>query len=129
MSTLAQFQPAKDANVVPVHAKMEMEVRGENDEINRYMQQTAERMIKGSAESYGVQYKIDIMGMATDIHSDDSLSDMLKEEAKQVPTVKKVFDITSCTGSEDCSLLMKNRTKARWESNFLLLWLQPPWTS
>ena len=89
MSTLAQFQPAKDANVVPVHAKMEMEVRGENDEINRYMQQTAERMIKGSAESYGVQYKIDIMGMATDIHSDDSLSDMLKEEANKYRQSRK----------------------------------------
>lgn len=64
-------------------------------------------MIRGSAESYGVQYKIDVMGMATDIHSDSALSDMLEEEAKKVPTVKKVFDINSCTGSEDCSLLMK----------------------
>ena len=105
-------------NVVPVHAKMEMEVRGENDEINRYMQETAERMIKGSAESYGVQYKIDIMGMATDIHSDDTLSDMLKEEANQVATVKKVFDITSCTGSEDCSLLMKTVQKHGGKATF-----------
>ena len=63
-------------NVVPVHAKMELEVRGKNNDINRYMQETAERMIKGSAESYGVQYKIDIMGMATDIHSDEDLSDI-----------------------------------------------------
>ncbi len=94
-------------NVVPVHAKMELEVRGKNDDINRYMQETAERMIKGSAESYGVEYKIDIMGMATDVNADKALSDMLEEEAKQVPTVTKVFDITSCTGSEDCSLLMQ----------------------
>ena len=71
------------------------------------MQETAERMIKGSAESYGVEYKIDIMGMATDVNADKALSDMLEEEAKQVPTVTKVFDITSCTGSEDCSLLMQ----------------------
>lgn len=94
-------------NVVPVHARMELEVRGKNDDINRYMQETAERMIKGSAESYGVEYKIDIMGMATDVNADKALSDMLEEEAKQVPTVTKVFDITSCTGSEDCSLLMQ----------------------
>lgn len=98
-------------NVVPVHAKMELEVRGKNDEINRYMQETAERMIKGSAESYGVQYKIDIMGMATDIHSDQDLSDILESEAKQVPTVQRVFDIKGCTGSEDCSLLMKTVQK------------------
>lgn len=105
-------------NVVPVHAKMEMEVRGENDEINRYMQETAERMIRGCAQSYGVDYKIDVMGMATDIHSDSALSDMLEEEAKQVTTVKKVFDIESCTGSEDCSLLMKTVQKHGGQATF-----------
>ena len=105
-------------NVVPVHAKMEMEVRGENDEINRYMQETAERMIRGCAQSYGVNYKIDVMGMATDIHSDSALSDMLEEEAKQVTTVKKVFDIESCTGSEDCSLLMKTVQKHGGQATF-----------
>ena len=105
-------------NVVPVHAKMELEVRGKNDEINRYMQETAERMIRGSAESYGVKYKIDVMGMATDIHSDSALSDMLEEEAKKVPTVKKVFDINSCTGSEDCSLLMKTVQKHGGQATF-----------
>ena len=105
-------------NVVPVHAKMEMEVRGKDDEINRYMQETAERMIRGSAESYGVQYKIDVMGMATDIQSDKALSDMLEEEAKHVTTVKKVFDIDSCTGSEDCSLLMKAVQKHGGEATF-----------
>ena len=105
-------------NVVPVHAKMEMEVRGENDEINRYMQETAERMIRGCAQSYGVDYKIDVMGMATDIHSDSALSDMLEEEAKQVTTVKKVFDIESCTGSEDCSLLMRTVQKHGGQATF-----------
>ena len=75
-------------------------------------------MIRGSAESYGVKYKIDVMGMATDIHSDSALSDMLEEEAKKVPTVKKVFDINSCTGSEDCSLLMKTVQKHGGQATF-----------
>ncbi len=92
-------------NVVPVNARMEFEVRGETQEINRYMQETAERMIRGAAESYGVEYKIDIVGMAVDIHSDADLSDMVAEVAKSVPTVQKVFDIDKCSGSEDFSLL------------------------
>ena len=56
--------------------------------------------------------------MATDIHSDSALSDMLEEEAKKVPTVKKVFDINSCTGSEDCSLLMKTVQKHGGQATF-----------
>lgn len=104
---IGTIRAGEGRNVVPVHAHMELEVRGANNEINAYMQETAERMIRGSAESYGVQYKIDVMGQATNITSDKDLCDSFEEIARSMPSVKRVFDIHGCPGSEDCSLLMK----------------------
>lgn len=103
---IGTLRAGEGRNVVPVHASIEMEVRGKTAAINQYMQETAERMIRGSAESYGVQYKIDVMGKAESVACDEDLSDMVKEAAQSVKGVTRVFDIVGCTGSEDCSLLI-----------------------
>ena len=103
---IGTLRAGEGRNVVPVHASIEMEVRGKTAAINQYMQDTAERMVRGSAESYGVQYKIDVMGKAESVACDDELSDMVKEAAQSVEGVTRVFDIVGCTGSEDCSLLI-----------------------
>ncbi len=103
---IGTLRAGEGRNVVPVHASIEMEVRGKTAAINQYMQETAERMIRGSAESYGVQYKIDVMGKAESVACDEDLSDMVKEAAQSVEGVTRVFDIVGCTGSEDCSLLI-----------------------
>lgn len=92
-------------NVVPVNGRLEFEVRGETQEINRYMQETAERMVRGAAESYGVQSRTEIVGMAVDIHSDDDLCEMLREVCKTVSSVQRVFEHVQKAGSEDYSLL------------------------
>ena len=103
---IGTLRAGEGRNVVPVHASIEMEVRGKTAAINQYMQETAERMIRGSAESYGVQYKIDVMGKAESVACDEDLSDMVTEAAQSVEGVTRVFDIVGCTGSEDCSLLI-----------------------
>ena len=93
-------------NIVAAHADMEMEVRGENADINRFMEETAKRMIAGCATSYGVEHEIEIAGMATSVTSDTWLSDCVEEAAKNTQGVNRVFNIEACPGSEDCSLLM-----------------------
>ena len=103
---IGTLRAGEGRNVVPVHASIEMEVRGKTAAINQYMQDTAERMVRGSAESYGVQYKIDVMGKAESVACDEDFSDMVKEAAQSVEGVTRVFDIVGCTGSEDCSLLI-----------------------
>ena len=94
-------------NVVPVHAKMELEVRGANDQICKYMQERALKMIKGSAESYEVGCDIKIMGRATNVVSDPEMCDLIREVATAVPGINRVFDYDTITSSEDCSLLIQ----------------------
>lgn len=93
-------------NVVPAHAGMEIEVRGSNAEINSYMQERAEAMVRGSAMSYGVDYRLDVVGKAEDVVSDEELVQAIVEAAKAVDTVENIHIVESCGGSEDHSLLM-----------------------
>lgn len=94
-------------NVVPVNASMELEVRGANDAINKYMQERALKMLQGNAECYEVDCDIKIMGRATNIVSDPEMCEMIREVATAVPGMKRVFDYDTITSSEDCSLLIQ----------------------
>lgn len=94
-------------NIVAAHAFMELEVRGEDTEINRYMEDSAKRMLAGCAQSYGVQHEVEIAGMATSVVSDKPLCDLIGQIARMTDGVERLFDIEACPGSEDCSLLMQ----------------------
>ena len=113
-------------NIVPVHAKMEFEVRGANKAINDYMQESAERMVKGAAESYGVDYKIELAGMATTVSCDKQLTDIMEDLAHKAPGVKRVFNIMDCPGSEDCSLLMQKVQSHGGEAAFFMFGCNHP---
>lgn len=107
-------------NVVPAKATLQLEVRGENHEINQYMQETAERIIRGAAECYGCQYKIDIVGAATNIKADTELSDIVFESAQSLESVKNVFNLSPKAGSEDCSFMMRRVQEHGGQAAFFL---------
>lgn len=49
-------------NVIPVHAQIQMEMRGATVEINDFMVDQAVRIVKGTALAYDVQYEVDSEG-------------------------------------------------------------------
>lgn len=58
------LQSGTARNVVPAHARLEIETRGETQEINDQLVQKAYRMIEASAHMYDVAYEIKLMGSA-----------------------------------------------------------------
>ena len=57
-------------NVIPVNAKLVMEVRGETGDINKFMATETENIVQGVAKSFGVEYNIEKMGEAVDLFND-----------------------------------------------------------
>ena len=94
-------------NVIPVNAKLVMEVRGETGEINQFMAQQTENIIEGVAKSFGVQYKIEKMGEAVDLVNDQELVDMLDDVAMKTEGVTKVLHGVNFGGSEDATILAR----------------------
>ena len=104
---VGQLIAGEGRNVIPSHALMKMEVRGETGDINQYMYDAAVAIIKGCAISQGCEYKIEKMGEAVDLTNDEELVDVLTKagEAVEGMTVRK--DPMNFGGSEDATILAR----------------------
>ena len=94
-------------NVTPVHAYMQTEVRGETAEINDYLCQKIEHIVKGNSEAYEVEGRIEKVGDATTIIECPEVLNDLKEIAENIPEVTKVVDLCSPAGSEDFTMMLR----------------------
>jgi aminobenzoyl-glutamate utilization protein A len=109
-------------NVIPSDAHLLIETRGENSNLNGYMKAHAERIIKGSAEIYGTDYRIVRMGDAEDADSDDELMRRIYAVAKKHAVFPELREEKiHFGGSEDFTHMMKRVTARGGKATFLLL--------
>ena len=94
-------------NVTPVHAYIQMEVRGETSAINDYMCDKVEKIVRGNAEAYEVESSIEKVGAATTLIECPQLNNELKEIEETLDGVTKVVVLDVPTGSEDYTLMVK----------------------
>ena len=94
-------------NVIPVNAKLVMEVRGENSEINNYMVEETQNIIAGVSKSFGVETHVEKMGEAVDLFNDKEMVDMLDDVCSKTEGVKKVLHDVNFGGSEDATILAR----------------------
>lgn len=95
-------------NVIPDHAKLELEVRGETTEICRYMEDAAKRVVRCAADMYGCSCEMVLAGAADSHASDRELSEQIarivKRDLPHLKVCSEIYDKNS--GSEDISLMM-----------------------
>lgn len=94
-------------NVVPSHATMEVEVRGENGDINRELAHEAILRAEGAAMSFGVECRHVIVGEATDFVPDDSIAQLITVCAHRARNCVKVIPTHPYNGSDDGTLMIK----------------------
>ena len=108
-------------NVIADEAKMEIELRGETTELNAYMVEKAERILKASAEMYDCEYSLRLMGAAESQVSDEALClrfrDVLASYGMPVP--EKL--ILRAGGSEDVSYMMNRVQEQGGQATFMRL--------
>lgn len=97
-------------NIIANKAKIEMEIRGENENIISYLYDGVNRIVEGSAISYGCSYEIEIKGQAPSLISYDeefikNLRNFYKEKSY------KLVD-ANLKGSEDIAYLLNEVRKA-----------------
>ena len=104
---VGQLNAGEGRNVIPSHAVMKMEVRGETGEINQYMYDSAVQIIKGCALSQGCEYTIEKMGEAVDLTNDQALVDVLTQAGNAVEGMNVRKDPMNFGGSEDATILAR----------------------
>ncbi|MFC7221647.1 amidohydrolase [Halalkalicoccus sp. GCM10025322] len=99
------------SNIVPEHAFIEGEVRGETTELMTYMRERADRVLRGAAEMHGCEVDIETRGRAPSARSDAELADVVSTIASGVEGVDRVLERDALGGSEDATYLMREVQK------------------
>ena len=95
-------------NIIPEHAFIKGEVRGETTELMAYMWDHAQRVIESAAEMHACEADIQMLGEAPSAESDQGLVDIVGDVAGRTPDVDDVVDRDSLGGSEDATFLMQH---------------------
>ncbi|MCL7418964.1 MAG: amidohydrolase [Halalkalicoccus sp.] len=99
------------SNIIPEHAYIEGEVRGQTTELMEYMRERAERVLENAAAMHGCEVAVETRGEAPSARSDDALVEVVGAVARTTPGVGNVLDRDALGGSEDATYLMREVQK------------------
>ena len=95
------------SNIIPESARMDIEVRGETTELKEFVHERAMDALEGSAQAYGCEVDVDVVGDAPSATSDESLVELVAESAETVEWVESLVRRGDLGGSEDATYLMQ----------------------
>ncbi|MBI3978012.1 MAG: amidohydrolase [Chloroflexi bacterium] len=101
------LQAGTSRNIIPDHARMLIETRGETAEIDAYVQKRARAVIEGAALAHDLEVEITPAGSTSTSRSDPALARVVAEAARAVPGVTPVEEPLLVSGSEDATFLMR----------------------
>lgn len=102
---VGKLNAGEGRNITPVHADMQIEVRGQTADINDWMVSRVNSIVSGAAEAYEVKGSWRKTGEAIPITSDKAAMDFIDAAAHQ--NKQKLVYLDGVWGSEDCSLLIR----------------------
>ncbi|MFW5911421.1 MAG: amidohydrolase [Halolamina sp.] len=95
------------SNVVPAHAEMRVETRGETDDLCEYVEDRMEAAVRGAAESHDVDVEIDSRGRTVSAEHDPETATAVADAIRGLDGVDSVESHREVSGSEDACFLMQ----------------------
>jgi aminobenzoyl-glutamate utilization protein A len=123
---VGQLTAGEGRNVIPSHALMKMEVRGQTGEINQYMYDSAMAIIKGCAIGQNCEYSVEKMGEAVDLTNDPELVKVLTEAGHAVKGLNVREDPMNFGGSEDATILARRVQSHGGKAAFMVIGTDRP---
>lgn len=118
---VGELHAGSGRNIIPNHATLIAETRGENSDVNNYMKEQVDNIVKGAAQMYGIDYTIETAGEAVSCKCSDDLAEQLADIAQQHAFIKHV-DVTSVAnaGSEDATYFMEAVQKQGGQATYCI---------
>ncbi len=101
------LQAGEGRNVIAPNGYLQLEVRGETEEVNSLMRENAEACLKGAAAMYGCEVAIVKAGEATEFKPDPEAIKDAEEAAIKTVGKENVQKLNLKLGSEDATILLK----------------------
>jgi len=95
------------SNIIPEHASIEGEVRGETTELMTYMRERADDVLEHAAGMHDCEWSIERTGEAPSAENDDELVDLGYDVAGTTPGVTSRLRTAPLGGSEDATVLLR----------------------
>jgi len=108
-----------DRNIIPHETSMKIETRGQSTEINQYVKEYAERIIKNAAGMHDCDYSINYVGESICALSDVDIAKIIEDAGNSIEGVSAIQLISDKpSGSEDFMFMVdrvqKNGGKATY---------------
>ncbi len=106
--TVGTIQAGQGRNVIPPNATIKAESRGETSDIDDFMFTSAQQVVAGAAQMYGVEYDIKLMGKTKSGQSDAEMMQRVKDVAERIKFFNpdEIIEKAEMRGSEDYSHMM-----------------------
>ncbi|RQH03470.1 amidohydrolase [Natrarchaeobius oligotrophus] len=95
------------ANIVPEHARIVAEVRGETTDLMEYVRTHAKRIVRSAAEMHDCEVSFETGAEAPSATSDEELVSLVADVAGETTGVETVLERDELGGSEDATFLMR----------------------
>ena len=107
-------------NGICADATMLIETRGLTSDINEYMEEKAERILKAAAEMHDCEVDIAFAGSAASGDSDAEVADIAREVAAEIPEYKTIGEDPIFNGSEDATFLMSKVQENGGKASYMM---------
>lgn len=108
-------------NVIPAEALLQLETRGETDDLNAFMEAEARRTLEAAATMYGVGVTIRECGQTVAATADPDLKALVQETAATLPGVTRVLEAHRLGGGEDATFFMRRVQERGGKAIYMLL--------
>lgn len=108
-------------NVVPSHALLKVETRGQTDAVASYMFDRASTIVASGAAMYGVEWSLRKRGESTTARSDESLVELVAGAALKTGCFAEVGRYAEPGGSDDAAWMMRRVQERGGRATYILL--------
>ena len=116
---VGELHAGSGRNVIADSASLKIETRGTTSELNDYMKDYAESIIKGAAVMHQVDYQIDTVGEGTSAKGDSELAQVLVEAA-QNEKLEAALEENKPSGSEDATFYINRVQKLGGQATYCI---------
>lgn len=104
---VGKLEAGESRNVIPAHARMEIETRGETSDLDAFMVDHVRRIVRGTEAAFDVKAKVEKVGSAANLETDPEVLARLAKITEQMDSVEKTKFIRFVPASEDCTWLIR----------------------
>ncbi|ESS12582.1 MAG: amidohydrolase [uncultured archaeon A07HR60] len=116
---VGQLHSPNAQNVIADHAELRFEVRGGTAELNDYMREAAERVVRHAGGMHDVDVETELYGKTTSFEADPALVRTVTGAADSVGAVDAPIDRRQMGASEDASYLIERVQREGGEATYI----------